>query len=520
MLAPLSKNQHGRRDYSQLGRLAARRTGALGRLPAVHGRPAGERALTILDDALKAAFWRYYTDDSIHDFYLMQYFWPYCFGKVADATQSLVVGSRSLRSVRVLMASCLLASCAAKAPMTLMPTPVLYRNAVIDPFAHLDQTHRTTTSRVYFFTNRAARIEDGSTLYLNQMSDAQGFGQAVVRMGQPGFDWTSLVRQSLADLREIEVELSVAAVDPFGELPGRQAISGSRQALAPGLGDWLDQINADLDRAVDREILVYVHGAKVDFDNAAILTAEVDHFAGRDFVGVAFAWPSHQNILSYLVGTDVERARASSSALRNLLTLLARYTHAEHINLLSYSAGGRVTSKALSELRQRHPELTPEQLKSKYRLGAVVFAAADVELDVFLERLPEASELAQQVVITVADNDKALVAARRFMGGEARAGTADAEKQEIGFIAGHRLPNVEILDVSNGKEIRGFDIEGHHYWYRHPWTSSDVIFLMRTDLPPHQRGLSPAAQAGVWYLSTDYPERVIDAARTQLDGKW
>ena len=46
--------------------------------------------------------------------------------------------------------------------------------------------------------------------------------------------------------------------------------------------------------------MVYVHGTKVDFVNATILTAEIDHFAGRDFVGLAFAWPSHQNILLYL----------------------------------------------------------------------------------------------------------------------------------------------------------------------------------------------------------------------------
>lgn len=36
----------------------------------------------------------------------------------------------------------------------------------------------------------------------------------------------------------------------------------------------------------DKEIMVYRHGTKVDFRNAAILTSEVEHFAGRDFVSL------------------------------------------------------------------------------------------------------------------------------------------------------------------------------------------------------------------------------------------
>jgi hypothetical protein len=40
------------------------------------------------------------------------------------------------------------------------------------------------------------------------------------------------------------------------------------------------------------------------------------------------------------------------------------------------------------------------------------------------------------------------------------------------------------------KEQRGFDIDGHHYWYRHPWMISDIIFLLQHGAPPHERALS------------------------------
>jgi esterase/lipase superfamily enzyme len=275
-----------------------------------------------------------------------------------------------------------------------------------------------------------------------------------------------------------------------------------------------------LAKVADKEIMVYVHGTKVDFTNAAVLAAEVEHFAGRDFVSVAYAWPSHQNILSYLFGIDVQRARESSTPLVELLVLLAVHSDAEKIHLLSYSAGGRVTSKALVEMRQRFTHLEAAQLKEQFRLGSVIFAAADVELDVFLERLKAASDFADQVIITISDKDNALQAARRYMGGPVRAGTTEAETAELAYIDSAELENVSIIDVSIGQDQRGFDIVGHHYWYRHPWMSSDIMFLMRTDLPPDRRGLQPTEITGLWYLSADYPRRVRDAAATEIGDQW
>lgn len=50
--------------------------------------------------------------------------------------------------------------------------------------------------------------------------------------------------------------------------------------------------------------------------------------------------------------------------------------------------------------------------------------------------------------------------------------------------------------------------------------SSDIIFLMRTDLPPSRRGLSSSEAEGIWYFSSDYPERIKRAAETELNGQW
>jgi len=381
-----------------------------------------------------------------------------------------------------------LAGCASKEQLTLMPTPVIYQDSTIDPFAHLASQHKSIKSQIFYATNRAPVDSSDTISYGNILDPVLHVGKATIRMGDPTTEWADLHKHSLSSEQITPVPLTLEKIDEFAVMPVKT--ERSHQNLTPELQSFVDSINSELAVAVDKEIVIYVHGTKVDFANSTILTAEVDHFAGRDFVGVAFAWPSHQNIFSYLVGTDVQRALDSSASLHSLIFLLSEYTAAEHINILSYSAGGRVASKAMFELYHSFAGLDDTVLKEKFRLGAVVFAAADVEVDIFFERLGPISKLAEQVVITVTDDDNALKAAQLYMGGNVRTGTIDAEIIEEAFLLSNDIKNFEIIDVSAGKEERGFDIVGHHYWYRHPWMSSDIIFLMRTDLPPSRRGLS------------------------------
>ncbi|SDR85216.1 Esterase/lipase superfamily enzyme [Halopseudomonas sabulinigri] len=426
--------------------------------------------------------------------------------------------ARSLRAVPSLALCVLLSACAAPQPLMLMPSPIIYQDGLIDPFAHLEETHRVPRMSIFYATNRAPEIDHDGLGYGNGITDQLHLGQAVVQLGDENTEWRDLYEASLTDQTGLLLPLALHSVTQQARLPLTPAEPAD--ALAAEAKAYFAAINVELAVAQDREILVYVHGTKVGFVNSAALTAEIDHFSGRDYVGLAFAWPSHQNILRYLVRQDVHRAQDSSQALANLLQLLAQHTDAERINVLAYSAGARVTSKALDELRQLYADDSNYQLKRRLRIGTVVFAAADVELDSFLQRLGSVSDVAGQVVITVSDDDNALIAARHYMGGGNRAGEAQAESAEQFFILEHHITNIEIIDVSAGKQVRGFDIRGHHYWYRHPWISSDMVFLLRTGLRPDRRGLSYSEAEGIWYLAEDYPDQVRRAAQAEMVGKW
>lgn len=412
----------------------------------------------------------------------------------------------------------LMTACAAPQPLMLMPAPVLYRDGLVDPFAHLLPARRIPRMSIFYATNREPEITEQGLSYGNDIAQRLHLGQAVVQLGDENTQWNDLYEASITDQTGLLLPLKLHSVAQQARFPVGMATPSA--ALTDEAQTYFAAINAELAEAQDREILIYVHGTKVDFLNSTALTAEIDHFSGRDYVGLAFAWPSHQNIFRYLIREDVHRAQASSDALATLLELLAEHTDAQRINVLAYSAGARVTSKALDQLRTKYSDESAYRLKSRLRIGTVIFAAADVELETFLDRLGSISDLSEQVVITVSDDDNALIAARHYMGGGSRTGEELAESAEEFFIHEHQITNIEIIDVSAGKLARGFDISGHHYWYRHPWISSDMVFLLRTGLRPDRRGLAFSELEGIWYLSDDYPEQVQRAAKKEMRGSW
>lgn len=404
--------------------------------------------------------------------------------------------------------------CASNKNLSLIPAPVLYNQTNINPFTHLKSDKKTTYNTVHFATLRKPEFAKGNLTYGNGVSNQLHLGRAQVQIGNAAMQWQELERYSLSGDDTKVIPLTLTKVTEIAQLSQTKQ---TQVDLTLEQRQFIDEINTELDNALDKEIMLYVHGTKAAFKNAAIIAAELDHFAGRDFVSICFSWPSHQNIFSYLIGTDVHRAKDASQSFAMFIEFLATHTKAQRINILSFSAGARTASKAIYEMAQAS---TTQNLRTTYKLGTVIYAAADVPIDVFFERLPASSLLAEKVTITVTDDDNALRAAKRFMRGLDRAGSTDSELAEENFILQSKLANVEIIDVSLGKELRGFDITGHRYWYRHPWISSDMIFLLRTDLPAARRGLSPADVEGVWYLAPDYPERIVTAANRELQGQW
>jgi len=426
---------------------------------------------------------------------------------------------KHLTLLSIFFSSIFLSGCATPDSMPLMPAPIVYQNKEINPFAHLSDTEKTTYLPIFYATTREPALSSVTAPYNNVPTDTLHFGQVQVRFGDKNNTWKDLYLASTNPEYNNTIDLFIEKAEEIATLENANQYDPLPK-LTNAQQQFVDRLNRRIAGAGDKEIIIYVHGAKGSFLRSVALTAEVEHFTGRDFIGVAFSWPTHQDIINYVNGIDVERAVHSAKHLRTLITFLAKFSNAKGINIICYSAGGQVVSLALHDMYLQSSTDSPLQLRKKYRLGTILFAAADVAVENFIDRLPAISQISKEVVVTISDRDPALFTAGILMKGGMRIGFKGAEEREKQFATDQNITNFEIVDVSFSKEIRKIDITGHHYWYRNPWASSDIIILLRTDLTAKNRGLSFAEMENFWYFSNDYPEKVRRAVEENLGTQW
>jgi esterase/lipase superfamily enzyme len=404
-----------------------------------------------------------------------------------------------------LLASAILLSACGLSIQPLMPTPLVFTESEVGPLDHIPQAERFKPRRVYYATTRKRDDDFQRIDYGNGEGDQVSVGLALVGFGGPDVSWSDLHRYSRQRERERVVDLNLSGVIEAGSFdPADDRPDSSESAVSWLLAD----LNDSIESARDKDLLIYVHGAKVNFYNACAFAAQLDHFMGRDMTSLAFAWPTRQNIFAYASGGDVRRAYRHAHALTTLLERLATRTKARRIHIVAWSAGGRVVTEALSELHDRHAKGTPS-LRNRFRIGTVYLAAADVPGDEFIAAIPKLDALANRVVVTASDNDGALKSSSIFMGGDVRIGTVRDEPlppEQAAIVRSAK--RLEVIDVSRGSAQRGFDIDGHRYWFDHPWASSDLILAVRSDFGPAERALKKEGHPVLWSLPADYPERL------------
>lgn len=403
-------------------------------------------------------------------------------------------------SVRVALCLCLallLACCSSgPKPQWLMPTPQIYQKGGINPFAKLSKDQRGTVMPVHFATNRNhTRRYFGS----NELPELT-YGVANVGFGGQQTGWPQLVRASTDAARPDPLPLRL--VDSTEVLVAKTDKNPA---------DWLKHLDESTQRTRSRDVVIYVHGAKVEFFHSCAFAAEIAHFTGRDLTPVAFDWPTHPEIYAYILRADLSHGIHSANRLADLIRLVAKDTRTRRIHLVSWSAGARVLSRAMVHLA----EGDPEKMRARYRIGSCVFAAGDVPEKDFIARLPAIHGLSEEVTVYLSDADGALVWASRLMGGGKRLGLemGALTPEETRLLKDH--PRLHVIDCSWEKEKRGFDISGHRYWYQHPWVSSDLMLSLLTTASPTERGLSPGTTPGHYYFAPDYGKRIGPIAREQ-----
>jgi len=402
----------------------------------------------------------------------------------------------------------LVAGCQPK--VYLMPTPAALQTGEHDPFARNPELEETNRVVVAYATNRMGVGPEDDRKYITLFDGYLRLGTAQIRIGSVNKTWKDIYSLSTSGERQSDIGLDLEAAKEVAELDSAAPID----ELSPEARLFFEGLNEALDRSLDKDLILYVHGANNNFYRASAQAAQFHHFTGRNSVVLFYAWPSAESFLRYAV--DVNNAGRTVPVFSRLLELLGRYTKARQIDILAYSAGAQVVSPALALLRENHASENIGELKQQLRLGEVYFAAPDVDFKVFLENLATYIDLPQNVTLTVNPDDTVLALAAMHHN-VSRAGSPDpdelsAEETRWVIDASRKMP-LDILWIT-AETIPDMSSGSHSFWYSHPWVSTDVLIQFLFQARPAERGLVPYEEADgvrLWYFPADYPEQSSQA---------
>jgi esterase/lipase superfamily enzyme len=225
---------------------------------------------------------------------------------------------------------------------------------------------------------------------------AAGLSIAHAKLTPPGDGRFSLSSVGLDDWRLDAIE----SVPQIGDLPG--------QTIGP------------------HDVLIYVHGFNQTFETSVLDAARLSD--GIRFRGdtLAFSWPSKAKLLDY--GYDRDSAMFSRDSLEKVLDGLLASPTVGRLNIVAHSIGTMLTMEALRQLYAHQGDMIAE------RLGAVVFASPDIDMDVFASSVERIGPIARKITVLTATNDRALAVSRWMAGGMTRVGAAQkAQLEQLGL---------------------------------------------------------------------------------------
>ncbi|MEH2608048.1 alpha/beta hydrolase [Bradyrhizobium sp. AZCC 1693] len=216
----------------------------------------------------------------------------------------------------------------------------------------------------------------------------------------------------------------------------------SRFSLAAaGLGDWrLDgvepvsgEVSDLLAQGGGGDVLIYVHGFKQTFETAALDAAHLADgikFRGQTMV---FSWPSKAGLFDYAY--DRDSAMWSRDGFERVLQAAVTTPGVGRVHIVAHSMGTMLTLESLRQLYARNGDSVTD------RIGAVVFAAPDIDMDVFSSAVTRIGPLGRKITVVAATNDRALALSGRLAGGMTRVGAAEkAAIEQLG---------VRVIDASD-----------------------------------------------------------------------
>lgn len=208
--------------------------------------------------------------------------------------------------------------------------------------------------------------------------------------------------------------------------------------------------------------LLYVHGYRVSFEDAAIRAAQLSYDLKIPGATFFYSWPSAANFRSY--AADETSIEASLPHLEFFVKMILTRFPEVPLNVIVHSMGNRAILRVMERLATDGKET---------RFGQVILAAPDVDSTVFRNSVKSIGKLYQRLSLYATRADWALQASE-WLHGYPRAGLAPPITV---------VPGVDTILVEN------FDLLdlGHGYYAEAAPLLHDIFHLICHDTPPNSR---------------------------------
>jgi esterase/lipase superfamily enzyme len=171
-----------------------------------------------------------------------------------------------------------------------------------------------------------------------------------------------------------------------------------------------------------RDVLIYVHGFKQTFETAALDAAYLSDNVKFNGQTVLFSWPSKAGLFDYAY--DRDSAMWSRDEFERVLRSIVEAPNGGRIHIVAHSMGTMLTLESLRQLYARYGDTVAN------RIGAIVFASPDIDMDVFSSSVTRIGPLAGKITVIAATNDRALAISGQIAGGMTRVGAAEKDAIE------------------------------------------------------------------------------------------
>lgn len=401
--------------------------------------------------------------------------------------------------------------------INLMPAPDIYQEDIANPFVDHDPIANIPYDGILYATDRQP-AEGSKEFYANERGGLLRLGIGSFKIGDEEITWEEARRISLLKNRSSNYPIKLTSVEELGILDRSLHMftpSGvfPEDPHAPA-EQFARHIDEKLDRSEIKDIFIYVHGFKVVFNNPLLVAAELWHFLGYEGVFIAYAWPSTPSNRAYVA--DLETAALSSQNFRKLLQFLAEETHARRIHIIGYSAGTRVVIGALHQLAILHHGDTRQSIQEQVKIGNVILVGSDYDTQLFGGCIVDGMlKVPKSMSIYVSETDKALGWSKWLF-----------KRHRLGQLVLEQEINPKVVRfLDKNQELQFIDVtgaqgsatgNGHAYFRKSPWVSSDILMALMYDLKPDERGLVQSEQMPVWQYPDNYIEKLSQVLSEKL----